>query len=253
MQTKIKLLKMNENKDWFKHWFNSKYYHILYSNRSQREANIFIDNIISKLALKKEHNVLDLGCGKGRHALQLSKYFNEVDGLDLSEKSINKAKEFSKDNLQFHMGDMREFDLKKKFSYIFNLFTSFGYFDDISQNINVLNCCYKQLKSNGFLLIDFLNPKLIKKKITIEENKLIDGISFQINKSIENNHIIKKISISEADKISYFQEKVQLLDIQNFKSLFNQTGFELYKLFGDYQLNSYNENSERLILWAQKK
>tara|TARA_B100001057_G_scaffold140118_1_gene139802 strand:+ start:165 stop:905 length:741 start_codon:yes stop_codon:yes gene_type:complete len=244
---------MNENKDWFKLWFNSKYYHILYSNRSQSEANIFIDNIISRLALKKQHNILDLGCGKGRHAFQLSKYFNEVDGLDLSEKSINKAKEFSKENLQFHKGDMRDFDLQKKFSYIFNLFTSFGYFDDISQNINVLNCCNKQLKSNGFLLIDFLNPKLIKKKIIIEENKLIDGVHFNIKKSIKNNHIIKNINILDGDEKSFFQERVQLFDIENFKSLFNQTGFELAKSFGNYQLDSYSENSERSILWAKKK
>ena len=211
---------MNENKDWFKHWFNSKYYHILYSNRSQGEANIFIDNIISKIALEKEQNVLDLGCGKGRHAFQLSKYFKEVDGLDLSQKSINKAKEFSQNNLHFHIGDMRNFDLKKKFGYIFNLFTSFGYFDNISQNINVLKCCNNQLKPNGYLLIDFLNPKLIKKKIIVEEDKLIDWVSFRINKSIEKNYIIKNINILDGNKKINFQEKVQLFDIENFKTLF---------------------------------
>ena len=50
----------------------------------------------------------------------------------------------------------------------------------------------------------------------------------------------------------HFQEKVQLLEKENFIEMFNKSGFELISTFGDYHLNEYTNNSERLILWAKK-
>ena len=142
---------MPKKNEWFKYWFDSKYYHILYKNRSQSEADFFIENIVSKLNLDLNQNILDLGCGKGRHAYKLSQYYNQVTGLDLSTQSIKKAKEIKKENLEFHVMDMRNFKFSKPFNYIFNLFTSFGYFEDIKQNLDVLNCCNKHLNDNGYL------------------------------------------------------------------------------------------------------
>ena len=144
---------MSTENEWFKYWFDSKYYHILYKNRSQNEANYFIENSISKLNLDLNQNILDLGCGKGRHAFKLSQHFKHVTGLDLSPKSIRDAKDLKKENLEFHVMDMRSFKFSKPFNYIFNLFTSFGYFEDINQNLDVLNCCYNHLNDNGNILM----------------------------------------------------------------------------------------------------
>lgn len=243
---------MSTENEWFKYWFDSKYYHILYRNRSQNEANYFIENSISKLNLDLNQNILDLGCGKGRHAYKLSQHFKRVTGLDLSPKSIRDAKELKKENLEFHVMDMRSFKFSKPFNYIFNLFTSFGYFEDINQNLDVLNCCYNNLEDNGKILIDFLNPSLIKKKIVVKETKQINNIVFNLNKSIVNDYIVKDIEILDQEKQMHFQEKVQLLEKENFIEMFNKSGFELISTFGDYHLNEYTNNSERLILWAKK-
>jgi len=92
---------MEKEIDWFKTWFNSNYYHLLYNNRSQQEANSFIDNLVLKLKLEKHHNVLDLGCGKGRHSKKLSQFFKLVDGLDLSKENIIQAKKKIKTKSKF--------------------------------------------------------------------------------------------------------------------------------------------------------
>ena len=60
-----------ENKQWFELWFDSPFYHILYKNRNQDEANQFIDNIIEHLKIKNV-SILDMACGKGRHAYHLA-------------------------------------------------------------------------------------------------------------------------------------------------------------------------------------
>ena len=78
----IKTTKTNLNNkqdmNWFKNWFNSPYYHILYKNRDIKEAELFIDNLINKLKLKKTSKLIDIACGKGRHAC----YFNKK-GFDV--------------------------------------------------------------------------------------------------------------------------------------------------------------------------
>ena len=65
----IKILVLNKNKrvkknEWFEDWFNSEYYHLLYQNRSQNEADLFIKNTVQKLKLDAEASVLDLGVAK---------------------------------------------------------------------------------------------------------------------------------------------------------------------------------------------
>ena len=179
--------------EWFEDWFNSEYYHLLYQNRSQNEADLFIKNIVQKLKLDPEATVLDLGCGKGRHALKMSSFFNSVHGLDLSKNNIKIANSTKKDNMKFFIGDMRNFNHNTKYDYVFNLFTSFGYFNTIEENLDVLKCINQQLKKNGHLLVDFLNPDVIRNDKFSSEEKRINDVHFNIEKCISGNFILKKI------------------------------------------------------------
>ena len=59
-------------KDWFTDWFNTPYYHILYKDRNDVEAQQFIINITQFLPLSDNALLLDLPCGKGRHSVFLN-------------------------------------------------------------------------------------------------------------------------------------------------------------------------------------
>ena len=244
---------MNKTNEWFINWFDSKYYHILYKDRSQAEANNFIKQLVNNLILDPEKNVLDLGCGKGRHANTLSKFFKTLEGIDISKESIDFANKNKSSNQNFHISDMRDFEMGKSYGYIFNLFTSFGYFENLSDNLKVLNQCNKHLLKDGLLIIDFLNAKKILKSINnSNETKTIDNVNFELNKSIIDNYVVKKIKITDGEKAFNYQEKVQLFDLNNFIEMFKKTGFELISSFCDYNMNSYSEGSSRLILVAKK-
>ena len=239
--------------DWFINWFNSKYYHILYKSRNKNEASNFIQTIISTLSLKSNNSVLDLGCGNGRHSISLSNHFKLVHGIDISSENISLASENKKENLKFFISDMRNFDTNTKYDYIFNLFTSFGYFKKNEDNIKVLKSCHYHLNKNGLLFIDFLNSEQIKKNINgLKETKDIGGIRFNIHKKIIDNYIVKNISIKDGEANYNFQEKVQLFKIEDFKKMFEISGFEIISSYGDYQMNPYDPNSNRLILCAKK-
>ena len=115
-----------------------------------------MQNLLSFVQLKKNSKILDMPCGKGRHAIFLNSLGYDVTGADLSENSIEHAKIFTNKTLHFEIHDMRQ-PFKTKFDAIFNLFTSFGYFDEEETNIKVLKNLKKGLKENGVLVVDFMN------------------------------------------------------------------------------------------------
>ena len=234
---------------WFESWFDTNFYHELYKNRDEDEANNFIENLIDKLKLDPDSEVLDLACGKGRHALKMSDYFQKVTGIDLSKNSINIAKKFKKENLKFFTGDMRNFSLNKKFDFIFNLFTSFGYFENFNENSLVLDNCNKHLKKNGLIVIDYLNPEKVVNTLVKNEIKIINKTKYTISRKIENNFIIKDIYINNKE---HFYEKVQLINLEIFNEILKKANFTIDQTFGNYHLEEYNKNSNRLIITALK-
>ena len=243
-----------EKKEWFVDWFDSKYYHLLYKNRNMQEAEQFVDKLVAHLNFKKNTQALDLGCGKGRHAIQLKKHYDSVTGIDLSIESINQAAKNKIKGLTFSQQDMRDFKLESNVDIIFNLFTSFGYFNAKDDNLKVLNNCYNQLNKSGHLIIDFFNADKVRLSLIKQENKIINGINFKIERTIRNNKVIKTISFKDSNKLFFFEEKVQLLTLDDFQNLLAKANFKLTKYFGNYNLAPFETNSsDRLILFAQKK
>lgn len=242
-----------ETKEWFAEWFNSPYYHTLYKNRNDEEAQLFMRHLTTYLQIKEDEKLLDLACGKGRHSIFLNQLGFNTTGVDLASESIAHAKAFEQEGLRFFEHDMREV-FPEKFDIILNLFTSFGYFESLDDNVQVLQSLKQMLNFGGRLVIDFLNPQWVKQSMVESETKTIDGINFCISKEIKSGIIYKHIAIDDAGKTLQFTEKVQALDLKTFEKLFKAAGFTLCQTFGDYKLNPYKENSsERLILIAKIK
>ena len=237
-----------EEKDWFSEWFNTPYYHILYKDRNDNEAQFFMDNLTHYLNLPEEAQILDLACGKGRHSIYLNSLGFEVTGVDISENSIKIANESANDKLHFHVHDMRE-NLPHKYDAIFNLFTSFGYFDNEEDNIKTLKAIKNSLTEYGFGVIDFLNADYVIANLVPKEIKIVDGIKFEINRYVENKKIIKEIHFSDQGKNYTFKEKVSALTLNDFEKMMEICDIYLLDIFGDYKLHKFYKNqSERLIM-----
>ena len=234
---------------WFAKWFDSKYYHILYNYRDEKEAKKFINNLIKKLNIKKKSKLLDIACGKGRHANYFNKKGMDVTGIDLSKNSINYANTFSNASLSFHVHDMRKIFKENYFDIVTNLFTSFGYFENKDDNLITLQRMSQNLKNNGLLIIDFMNTKKVIDNLIPNEKKNIHNINFNIKRYIKNNYIIKEIEVIDNKIKKRFQEKVQCINLKIFQDLIKKSNLKIVNIFGDYELNEYSEScSDRLIL-----
>ena len=78
--------------NWFESWFDSPWYPILYAQRDEQEASEFIEKIVVSLNLPPASSVLDLACGRGRHARCMASLGMKVTGVDLSEMSLTYAR-----------------------------------------------------------------------------------------------------------------------------------------------------------------
>ena len=231
-------------------WFNSDYYHILYKNRDKKEAEFFINNLIKKLKIKKGSKILDLACGVGRHSFYLNKMGMNVIGIDNSENNINKAKKIENTYLKFKKKEMTA-DYGQDFDFIFNLFTSFGYINE-EHNFNTFKSINNSLVNQGILVIDYLNVFRIKEELIEKETKKIRNIIFNIKRSFKRNFIVKKIKIKDNNEIFYFEERVMELTLNDFKKYLKKFNFKILDVYGNYNLDNYNKNSERLIMIIKK-
>ena len=244
---------MTKTAQWYTAWFNTPYYHILYKDRGHNEAEMFMQNLTNFLELHEDSHILDLACGKGRHSIYLNKLGYEVTGLDLSEESIKHAKQFENSRLHFDVHDM-SVPYFKKFDAVFNLFTSFGYFDKEEDNLNTICSIKQDLKENGIAVIDFFNVEKLRSTLIPKDEKTIHGLHFKMQRRFENGFIIKDIRFEDKGQQHHYQERVKALTLFDFKEMLAYAGCELITTFGDYKLNDYiSESSDRLILIFKAK
>lgn len=241
------------NKEWFREWFNSPYYHVLYANRSQEEAAVFIKRIVDKLQIPLNSKVLDVACGKGRHSITMAKLGLDVTGIDLSPHNIDYAKKFEDSNLHFEVWDMRQTYKERGFDYVFNLFSSFGYFDNDADDARAIQAFAGNLRTGGVLLLDYINTECAVKGMKMREIVPRGDIQFHIQKKVEHNFIRKKIEFLADGQHYSFEEQLKLINLFKFKEMFAAAGLELIETFGDYDLSPFTPGTSlRLILAARK-
>ncbi|MEX2456681.1 MAG: methyltransferase domain-containing protein [Balneolaceae bacterium] len=244
--------------NWFEEWFDSPLYEKLYINRNESEAED-LARLIEKIIPRETYpKVLDLGCGRGRHSLTLAEKGYGVMGIDLSPQAIAKAtKKVEKrglENVQFKEQDMR-IPLDDTFDAVVNLFTTFGYFLEDSENIKVLRSVHSMLRTKGRFMIDFLNTNLVEKNLVRRESGRYENLYFDIERFIEDEMVYKKITFSgdDLEEAVHYQERVKLYDLNWFKQKFDECGFSLKNGWGNYSGEEFNpEKSPRLILLAEK-
>lgn len=237
--------------DWFASWFDSPEYHLLYNHRNVEEAFPFIRALVNHLDLEQNSKLLDIACGKGRHAMALADLGHEVIGIDLSPNSIEEANKLSNDSLAFFVHDMREVFRENEFDVSFNFFTSFGYFQNEEDNRSAAGAFASTLKKDGRLVIDYVNKAHALNNIKAKGKTYVEkeGTRFDLDYRFEDGRYKKLISV----KGNQFEESVQAFTLEDFKNFFEAVGLKLDEVFGDYELGDYKEEeSPRMIMIFSK-
>ncbi|MDK2596552.1 SAM-dependent methyltransferase [Pseudoalteromonas obscura] len=209
--------------------------------------------IQSFLALEKGMKILDIPCGTGRHAKLLAEQGFEIDALDYNALFIERAQQFAKEaglSVNFMQGDMRDLRFKEKYDRIFNVFSSFGYFDD-KTNLQVMQEMSSALKPGGRLLLNVLNGESAAVKGS--ENGIarqFKGLDTQYDpqsKILTTNRVLN----IKGEEYSY-EFKVRLYNASELTHMLEMCGLVPLEWHGDWAGSALTNASAQIFVVAEK-
>ncbi|MCH7782118.1 class I SAM-dependent methyltransferase [candidate division KSB1 bacterium] len=242
--------------DWYEKWFGQDYLDV-YTHRSEKEAEEFINTLEKILSLQPEQKLLDLCCGTGRYSLALAQRGYVVTGLDLSSRLIDFAKKRSKElgvKVDFIVRDMRDIPFSGYFDGILNMFTSFGYFETDSENEKVIMAASNALKKDGWFVLDYLNRENIIQNFQEFDEQKKENVLIQQKRKLnfDTNRIEKVITITRNDSTKEYSESVKMYSHDDLEQMYRINNIRLTHKFGNYDGTPLDNVSPRAILIGRK-
>jgi SAM-dependent methyltransferase len=228
------------------------YRQYLTDERSDEE----VQSLVKLAALDRPMKILDLACGFGRHSNRLAALGHDVTGIDLSYDFLDIARKNAEDQnlrLSYIRGDMRKIDYQEEFNRVLLLFTAFGYFDD-ETNFLVLMNAHKALKPGGLFIFDILNRDAVLKYMLafyvteIGNDLMIDRVSFDpITGRQKNGRIVIRDGIRKDKPFS-----IRMYNANEMANLLLRSGFQNIQFFGSWDGMQLNADARRMIVVAEK-
>jgi len=241
--------------EWYKDWFNSPFYHKLYFQRDETEAERFIDRLLQHLAPPPGSRMLDIACGRGRHSKFLAAKGFDVTGIDLSIDSILYAKQWETERLHFFQHDMRLSFWINYFDFAFNFFTSFGYFNTRREHDDAMRTMAQSLKKGGTVLFDYLNVHYVEDRLVHNEVQEIGNTRYEIHRWHDEHYFFKRMIVTDPalEQPIEYTEKVAKFSLGDFTDMLSFQKMQVAEVFGDYRLQPYHvRDTPRMIIVARK-
>jgi SAM-dependent methyltransferase len=251
--------KAARGKPWFVDLFDEDYLRtlpFLTPQATQSEAEFVID----AMGLSPGAQVLDVGCGYGRHAMELAARGFHVVGLDLSTPLLVRGGEEAQRRgleINFVRGDMRELDFDAQFDGAYCLFSTFGYFDDETNKKTVANIA-RALKPGGRVMIEILNRDYVI--ADLPTRVWWEGEGCVVLEEVELNYFSSRIQVNRSvvfdDGRQLEQEiSVRAYSLHEVGKLMHAAGFRVLEVSGGYHTRGrfFGNQSRHIIVLAERK
>lgn len=246
-------------KPWFVDLFDEDYLRtlpFLTPQATQSEAEF----VIEAMGLSPGAQVLDIGCGYGRHAMELAARGFHVVGLDLSTPLLVRGGEEAMRRgleINFVRGDMRELDFDAQFDGAYCLFSTFGYFDDETNKKTVSNIA-RALKPGGRVMIEILNRDYVI--ADLPTRVWWEGEGCVVLEEVELNYFSSRIQVNRSvvfdDGRQLEQEiSVRAYSLHEVGKLMHAAGFRVLEVSGGYHTRGrfFGNQSRHIIVLAERK
>jgi SAM-dependent methyltransferase len=244
------------SQDWWKTFFNKDYLDFWSARDTFKGTKKEVNFLIKRIPLKKNHQILDLCCGHGRHTLELAKRGFQVEGLDYSKYELDLLKEEAvkrKLKLQIYQKDARSFNLAKKYDVILNLFTAFGY-GTKGEDRKILKNVNKHLKPGGRFFIDVMHLTWL-----LRNYKLASDHKFGNLREVSTRHFDFLTNTNHESRILYrgrnkkvSKNSLHVYSLHELRELLESEGFKVLKFWGSFKGQPLSLDSKRLIVLAKK-
>ena len=244
-------------------WFESEdfwrdFYPYMFSAERFAAAPMEVNQIMA-LTQCSGGSLLDLCCGPGRHAVEFAQRGFRVTGVDRSSFLLGRAREHASQtgaSIEWVQEDMRRFLRPATFDLACSLFTSFGYFKDEREDLEVLRNIYQCLKEAGVLVIDVVGKeRLARTWQNTMCTELADGSLVVQRPQLRSDwcRIHAEWVLVKGERARSFSFEHTIYSGRELKDRLLSCGFREVQLFGDFQGAPYDLNATRLIAVAHKQ
>src|SRR5262245_841074 len=245
-------------REWFNQFFNGTYVAELGDQKPPGQTRREVDFLLRSVRLSRGARILDVACGYGRHAAELSRRGFCVVGLDLSRPMLDEARRRFREGprLSFVRADMRRLDFAEEFDAVVSFFTSFKYFAP-GQNEAVLRRMARALRPSGRLLIDHRNP--VHDAALPRRNWYRAGPRCLV---LEDRRFDPRTKVTDCtqlvvangrDRAVQRRCRVQEFSLTEWRRMLGRVGLRLIRAYAGYDGGAYRAaSSERLIVLAEK-
>lgn len=248
---------------WWVKAFGSEYVAV-YGHRDDAEAGRHLPFLISALGLEPHARVLDLACGTGRYARVLSAAGYRVTGFDFSEELLEAAYHRSPalpGMPTYIRGDMRSLPFFAQFDAIVSLFTSFGYFDEPSDDAKVLEGVARALVPGGRYLVDIANVAWLRRTL-VASSEVTEGhrtirARRRLDEASPGGPYVRKHVVIRDDRTGAtlldVEERVRLYGAEELDAALLSAGLvPSGPRYGDFDGSPLGPDSPRLIRVAER-
>ncbi len=240
---------------WYQRWFADELYMELYAHRDAGEAKQAIDLFERIAAPVADRRCLDLACGTGRHAFELARRGATVLAADLSPTLLTAARRKTRrhaQHLQLLRADMRRLPVRTaSLDAVLQLFTAFGYFRDDAENARVISGVRRTLRTGAWYLLDFLNAAQVRASLVPHSEQEVNGMRVLQERRITDTRVEKRIRVLHPAGEQVFEESVRLFTLDDFHRMFQENGFALETVAGDYHGSAFDDASPRCLMFAR--
>lgn len=238
--------------EWYTDWFGTRYYALLYGHRDAEDARAWVDAILARWQLPKGAEVLDMACGRGRHAGQFHAAGMRVHGIDISPESISEARQ-NHPGVAFSVHDMRKPFATQAFDAVTCLFTSLGYFEHMDDDRAAIATAFQALRPGGRFVLDLMNPDRVKGTLVPYEVVERGAVRFEVSRTVEQEVVVKRIHVRDGDLDLHFQERVRLLSAEEVEAMAREAGFVVEEVTDGPLFIPFNRTlSSRAVWWMRR-
>lgn len=232
-----------------------------------------LDDVPFYLKLIKKYGgpVLELACGTGRVTIPIAEKGYNITGLDISKEMIalGKKKAAEKDvEINWIQGDVRDFNLHKKFKFIFYPFNSILHLHYNEAFYACFNCVRKHLVGDGRFAFEIFMPsltilgrdpeKFYKRTGLSGYTDPITGYKVRIDERTAYDRATQLLHITWKYKSKGGQRpddhfSLRILFPQEINAMLEHCGLEIEAKYGNYELSPFKSDSAKQIILCRKK
>jgi len=219
-----------------------------------------VDFLVSELNVQKGQKILDIPCGAGRHAIELSKKGFYVTGIDISKTFIEGLTEkimSEKLNIKAVQADILTIQLKEKFSGALCLGNSFGYF-----NIDRIKLFVEKVSSSLEAGSKFIiNSGMIAESILPNFSNYRKNNSYTVGNitmdvtniyNVEDSYMISNLLYTKEGKTEEHSFKHYVFTLGQVKRLLKSYGLRTIATYSSTSKADYNIGDQQVYIVAEK-